>query len=144
VSGYLRVWLLARLRRWRPISYRAREEHAHIARWLAAVRAGMDRDDALGAELARAGQLVKGYGEVRRRMLALHETLLAGVLRAADLEERRAAGFAVSSALAARLRAGEAERRLTHAGERSVMAAALARLAAGDAAGALALARQHV
>ena len=144
VSGYLRVWLLARLRRWRPISYRAREEHARIARWLAAVRAGMDRDDALGAELARAGQLVKGYGDVRRRMLALHEALLAGVLRAADLEEQRAAGFAVSTALAARLRAlvlagpdGEAQVPAT-------IDAALERLVAGDAAGALASARQHV
>jgi len=144
VSGYLRVWLLARLRRWRPISYRAREEHTRIARWLAAVRAGMDRDDALGAELARAGQLVKGYGDVRRRMLALHEALLAGVLRAADLEEQRAAGFAVSTALAARLRAlvlagpdGEAQVAAT-------IDAALERLVAGDAAGALASARQHV
>lgn len=144
VSGYLRVWLLARLRRWRPISYRAREEHARIARWLAAVRACMERDDTLGAEVARAAQLVKGYGDVRRRMLALHEMLLAGVLRAADVEERRAAGFAVSTALAARLRAlvlagpdGEARVDAT-------IAAALARLEAGDAAGALALARQHV
>ena len=143
VSGYLRVWLLARLRRWRPISYRAREEHARIARWLAAVRACLERDDALAAEVARAAQLVKGYGDVRRRMTALHETLLAGVLRAAELEARGAGGFAVSTALAARLRAlvlagpdGEARVPGTIDG-------ALARLEAGDAAGALALAR-HV
>ena len=30
ISGFLRVWLLARLKRLRPISYRAREEHARI------------------------------------------------------------------------------------------------------------------
>jgi indolepyruvate ferredoxin oxidoreductase beta subunit len=142
VSGYLRVWLLARLRRWRPISYRAREEHARIARWLAAVRACADRDDALGAEVARAAQLVKGYGDVRRRMMTLHETLLTAVLRAADLEERRAAGFAVSTALAARLRAlvlagPDGEARVP-----GTIEAALARLESGDAAGALALARQ--
>jgi indolepyruvate ferredoxin oxidoreductase beta subunit len=143
IGGYLRVWLLARLRRWRPISYRAREEHGRIARWLAAVRACADRDDALGAEVARAGQLVKGYGDVRRRLLALHETLLAGVLRAADLEERRAGGFAVSTALAATLRAlvlagPDGETRVE-----ATIQTALARLEAGDAAGALALAR-HV
>jgi len=142
VSGYLRVWLLARLRRWRPISYRAREEHARIARWLAAVRACLERDDALAAEVARAAQLVKGYGDVRRRMTALHEMLLAGVLRAAELEAR-GGGFMVSTALAARLRAlvlagPDGEARVP-----GTIDAALALLSAGDAAGALALAR-HV
>jgi indolepyruvate ferredoxin oxidoreductase, beta subunit len=142
VSGFLRVWLLARLRRWRPISYRAREEHGRIARWLDAVRACLARDDALAAEVARAAQLVKGYGDVRRRMTALHEALVAGVLRAAELEARQAAGFAASTALAARLRAlvlagpdGEARVPTT-------IDSTLARLEAGDAAGALALARQ--
>src|SRR5205823_5398240 len=96
VSGYLRVWWLARLKRWRPISYRAREEHARIARWLDAVRVCAARDAALGAEVARAAQLVKGYGDVRRRMLALHEAIVAGVLRAAELESRRSTTFAVS------------------------------------------------
>ena len=141
VSGFLRVWLLARLRRWRPVSYRAREEHARIARWLDAVRACAARDDALAAEVARAAQLVKGYGDVRRRMTALHERLLAAVLRAADAEARRGDGFAVSTALAARVRTlvlagpdGEAQVPAT-------IDAALARLDAGDVAGALTLAR---
>jgi indolepyruvate ferredoxin oxidoreductase, beta subunit len=137
VSGFLRVWLLARLKRWRPISYRAREEHARIARWLDAVRVCAARDAALGAEVARAAQLVKGYGDVRRRMLALHEAIVAGVLQAAELESRRSATFAVSTALAARLRTlvlagpdGEAK-------VPAVVSAALARLEAGDVAGAL-------
>jgi len=142
VSGYLRVWVLARLKRWRPISYRAREEHARIARWLEAVRTCAARDDALAAEVAQAAQLVKGYGDVRRRMTALHEALVAGVLKAADLEARGGAGFAASTALAARVRAlvlagpdGEAK-------VADTLSAALARLESGDAAGALALARQ--
>jgi indolepyruvate ferredoxin oxidoreductase, beta subunit len=142
VSGFLRVWLLARLRRWRPISYRAHEEHARIARWLDAVRVCLARDDALAAEVARAAQLVKGYGDVRRRMTALHEALLTGVLRAAELEARQAAGFAASTALAARLRAlvlagPDGEARVP-----AMIDATLERLDAGDAAGALALARQ--
>jgi indolepyruvate ferredoxin oxidoreductase beta subunit len=138
VSGFLRVWLLARLKRWRPISYRAREEHARIARWLDAVRVSVARDPALGAEVARAAQLVKGYGEVRRRMLALHEQLLAAALRAAELEARRGESAAVATALAARLRAlmlagpdGEAQ-------APEVARSTLARLEAGDRAGALA------
>ena len=105
VSGFLRVWLLARLRPLRRVSYRARQEHARILRWLEAVRAGAALDPALGLEIARAGQLVKGYGDVRRRMLALHEQLLDAVLTAARLESARGGGFDASIALAARLRA---------------------------------------
>jgi len=143
VSGYLRVWLLARLRRWRPISYRAREEHARIARWLEAVRACAARDDALAAEVARAAQLVKGYGDVRRRMTAVHEALLAGVLRAAELDARGRNGFAASTALAARLRALVLEGPDGEARVPATIEGALARLEAGDSAGALALARHH-
>jgi indolepyruvate ferredoxin oxidoreductase beta subunit len=134
ISGFLRVWLLARLRPLRRISYRGREERTRIARWLSAVRTAMAQDPALGVEVARAAQLVKGYGDVRRRMMAVHEQILAAVLRAAAHE---AAGAPVATGLAARLRqlvlAGpDGEARI---GE--VAATALARLEAGDAAGAL-------
>jgi indolepyruvate ferredoxin oxidoreductase, beta subunit len=104
VSGFLRVWLLARLKPLRRISYRAREEHARIARWLEAVRTCAALDTALAVEMARAAQIVKGYGDVRRRMLALHEQLVAAVLQSAQLEAGRGRGFEVSTALAARLR----------------------------------------
>ncbi len=137
VSGFLRVWLLAWLKPLRRISYRAREEHARIARWLEAVRTAAALDVGLAVEVARAGQLVKGYGDVRRRMLAVHEQILAAVLSAAQLERRGGASLAVSTALAARLRqlvlAGpDGEARV---GE--IAAATLARLQAGDARGAL-------
>jgi indolepyruvate ferredoxin oxidoreductase beta subunit len=85
VSGYLRVWLLARCRRLRPISYRARHEHARMERWLAAVSRAAAWDVELGRELARAAGLVKGYGDVRRRMTAVFDDLLARVLRAGEL-----------------------------------------------------------
>ncbi len=137
ISGFLRVWLLARLKPLRRVSYRAREEHARIGHWLDAVRTGREHDLALAVEVARAAQLVKGYGDVRRRMTAVHEEIVAATLRAARLEAGRGEGFAVSTALAARLRAlvlagpdGEAQ-------VPAVAAAALARLEAGDARGAL-------
>src|SRR4030095_10011364 len=104
ISGFLRVWLLARLKRLRPISYRAREEHARIARWLDAVQTCVVADAAVAAEVAQTAQLVKGCGAVRRRMMAVHEQIVAGVLRAVTLEARRSQGFAVSRALGARLR----------------------------------------
>ena len=137
ISGFLRVWLLARLKRLRPISYRAREEHARIARWLDAVQACAGADPAVAAEVAQAAQLVKGYGDVRRRMLAVHEQILAGVLRAVTLEASRREGFRVSRALAARLRTlvlqgPDGEGRVP-----ATIAATLARLESGDVAGAL-------
>jgi len=137
ISGFLRVWLLARLKRLRPISYRAREEHARIARWLDAVQTCTAADPAVAAEVAQAAQLVKGYGDVRRRMLAVHEQIVAGVLRAVTLEAARREGFSVSRALGARLRAlvlqgPDGEGRVP-----ATIAATLARLEAGDVAGAL-------
>jgi indolepyruvate ferredoxin oxidoreductase beta subunit len=96
--------MVARLKRLRPISYRAREEHDGIARWLTAVRTCAARDVGLALEVARAGQLVKGYGDVRRRMLAVHETILTATLRAMEVEAARGAGFTGSTALAAQLR----------------------------------------
>jgi indolepyruvate ferredoxin oxidoreductase beta subunit len=105
ISGFLRVWLLARLKPLRRVSYRARQEHVRIARWLAAVEASAGLDAGLAVEVARAGQLVKGYGDVRRRLLAVHEQLLDAVLAAARLEAARGRGFDASTALAARLRA---------------------------------------
>jgi indolepyruvate ferredoxin oxidoreductase beta subunit len=137
VSGFLRVWLLAKLKPLRGISYRAREEHARIGRWLEAVRTCAAWDTALAVEVARAAQLVKGYGDVRRRMLTVHEQILVAVLAAARLEAGRGGGFAVSTALAARLRAlvlagpdGEAQVPVLAAGT-------LTRLEAGDSRGAL-------
>ncbi len=138
VSGYLRVRLLTLLRPWRPVSYRAHEEHRRIDRWLEAVGRAAAWDEVPACEVARAARLVKGYGDVRRRMAALFDGLLAGALRAAEREAAAGGGFAVARALAARYRElvlqgpdGEAQApRLTEA--------ALARLEAGDRPGALA------
>jgi indolepyruvate ferredoxin oxidoreductase beta subunit len=105
VAGYLRVWVLARLRRLRPISWRAHEEHARMERWLGAVERCAGWDRALARELARAPQIAKGYGEVRRRLTACLEDLLASVVGAAELEAAAGAGFDASRELAARYRA---------------------------------------
>jgi indolepyruvate ferredoxin oxidoreductase beta subunit len=137
ISGFLRVWLLARLKRLRPISYRAREEHARIARWLDAVRACAGADAAVAAEMAQAAQLVKGYGDVRRRMFAVHEQIVAGVLRAVTLEANRREGFNVSRALAARLRTLVLQGPDGEARVLPTIAATLSRLESGDATGAL-------
>ena len=138
VLGYLRVWLLTLLRPLRPISYRARHEHARMDRWLAALARCAGWDKALALEVARGAQLVKGYGDVRRRMTAHFDRLLAGVMRAAEWEAANRGGFEASRELAARYRAlvlqgPDAEARAAALADR-----VLARLAAADRSGALA------
>ncbi|MGH7356637.1 MAG: indolepyruvate oxidoreductase subunit beta family protein [Candidatus Rokuibacteriota bacterium] len=138
VTGYLRVRMLAWLRPLRPVSYRFHEEQARIEGWLDAVRRAAAGDLELARELARAAQLVKGYGDVRRRMGALFERLLASAGHATEVETRRGGGAPVAAALARRFR----ELVLTGPdGEAEVEALAsrtLALLEAGDRTGALA------
>ena len=100
VLGFLRIWLLGRLRRIRPMSYRAHIEHARIAQWLAVVRRCAVWDVGLAREVAHAGQLVKGYGDVRRRMTAHLDRLLAATLAAAERASREGAGFEEPARLA--------------------------------------------
>jgi indolepyruvate ferredoxin oxidoreductase, beta subunit len=104
ILGFLRVWLVGRCRRLRPHSYRAQLEHARMERWLAAVLecAAWDRD--LAREVASAAQLVKGYGDVRRRMTALFDELLDTTLAAAREELSRNNGFSMSTGFAANYR----------------------------------------
>lgn len=104
ITGFLRLRLLTVLRPLRPISHRAHEEHQRMERWLAAVRACARRDLTLACEVARAAQLAKGYGDVRRRMVGLVDDLLGRVLRVADAEAASGDGYPVATALAARYR----------------------------------------
>jgi indolepyruvate ferredoxin oxidoreductase, beta subunit len=105
VSGFLRVWMLTWLRPLRPISYRAREEHERIDRWLAAVARCATWDNALACEVARAAQLVKGYGDVRRRMTGHFDRLLEAVVRVGERDAANGGKFEASRALAERYRA---------------------------------------
>ena len=75
-----------------------------MERWLAAVARCAAWDCPLAREVARAAQLVKGYGDVRRRMTGHFDRLLADVVRVADLEAANGGGFEAARTLAARYR----------------------------------------
>jgi indolepyruvate ferredoxin oxidoreductase, beta subunit len=67
LAGFLQLYFLAGLRRWRRKSLRFHEEHARIRKWLSQI-ALIARDDyALGLELAECPSMVKGYGETHQR-----------------------------------------------------------------------------
>jgi indolepyruvate ferredoxin oxidoreductase, beta subunit len=100
VLGFLRLWLLGRLRGLRPISYRAHHEFARITRWLDAVRRCAAWDVPLAREVAHAGRLVKGYGEVRRRMCGHLDRMLALVVGEAERASAEGGDFTKATELA--------------------------------------------
>lgn len=68
IPGFLALFLLARLRRWRPFSTRFAEEQAEITAWLGRIlRAARRGDHDLALEIAACARLLKGYGETHRR-----------------------------------------------------------------------------
>jgi indolepyruvate ferredoxin oxidoreductase, beta subunit len=67
VSGFLRIWLLAKLRRWRPKSYRFQEEQRAIDAWLSLIAEAARLSGDLALEIAECARLIKGYGDTLKR-----------------------------------------------------------------------------
>ena len=81
VSGYLRFLLLARLRRFRPRSYRYKQEQAAIEAWLALIVAAAARSAPLALEIAECAPLLKGYGDTLKRGAANYAAIERQVIR---------------------------------------------------------------
>lgn len=67
IIGHAALRFVARLRAKRRNTPRFAEEQAAIERWLDAVVQAAGKSPVLALEIARCGQLIKGYGETRRR-----------------------------------------------------------------------------
>src|SRR5262249_53734974 len=63
IGGFLQLFILASLRRWRPKSLRFEREHKNIAQWLARITSVAKEDRALALEVAECARLIKGYGD---------------------------------------------------------------------------------
>lgn len=110
LPGFVLLWLLAGLRRWRRGTLRYAVENERIESWLADVAQAASNDPALALEIVRCQGLVKGYGDTHERGLANFERLRrawrAGPMDATRLARLRAAaladehGAALSDALA--------------------------------------------
>jgi indolepyruvate ferredoxin oxidoreductase beta subunit len=83
VAGFLRLRLLAKLKWWRPRSFRFAEEQAQIEAWLRSVREAALLSPALALEVAECARLVKGYGETHRRGLANYHEIVARLIHPA-------------------------------------------------------------
>lgn len=93
VLGFLRLFLLARLRRWRPRSLRFAEEQAAIHSWLARIAAAAQRGEhTLALEITACARLLKGYGETHRRGRHAFALVMAQAVDSARPGDPAAAG----------------------------------------------------
>jgi indolepyruvate ferredoxin oxidoreductase beta subunit len=81
VTGYLRFLLLAKLRRFRPRTYRYAQEQAAIEAWLGLIVAASAKSAELALEIAECARLIKGYGDTWKRGAANYADIEARVIR---------------------------------------------------------------
>ena len=67
LRGYLMLYVIAELRRWRPQSLRYQQEQQRITAWLETISGLLQTHDALALEVVKMQQLVKGYGDTHSR-----------------------------------------------------------------------------
>jgi indolepyruvate ferredoxin oxidoreductase, beta subunit len=80
MSGFLRLWLLAKLRPWRRRSYRFAEEQRAIEQWLETILRAAPRSQDLAREIALCARLLKGYSDTYRRGRANYRRILEGAI----------------------------------------------------------------
>ncbi|WP_321336224.1 indolepyruvate oxidoreductase subunit beta family protein [Breoghania sp.] len=81
ILGFGRIWLLAKLRRWRPRSLRFGEEQQAIEAWLSLVTEARGVSSAFALQTADLARLVKGYGDTYRRGQETYERLVSDMVR---------------------------------------------------------------
>lgn len=79
VSGFLMLYLLAAMRRWRRTTLRFQVEDARIGGWLEQICAAAPADYALAVEICECQRLVKGYGDTHERGAGNFHTVMTSV-----------------------------------------------------------------
>jgi indolepyruvate ferredoxin oxidoreductase beta subunit len=101
ISGYLRVWSLAKLKPIRPWSHRYKEESRAIAAWLGLIREAALASPELAIEIAECANLIKGYGDTHKRGQRNYRLIVERVVRPA-LARRLDAHVAAAAVAGAR------------------------------------------
>jgi indolepyruvate ferredoxin oxidoreductase beta subunit len=101
LRGFVLLYALAGLRRWRRASLRYQVENARIEGWLQHIHQAAGADPALALEISRCQRLVKGYSDTHERGLRSFDKLMAAAQRltgapqaATMLQRLRAAALA--------------------------------------------------
>jgi indolepyruvate ferredoxin oxidoreductase, beta subunit len=81
LRGFLMLYALAALKRWRRGTLRFALETQRIEQWLAQIVHAAQNNPRLAVEVAQCQRLVKGYGDTHARGLHNFETLMAALRR---------------------------------------------------------------
>ena len=106
VFGYLRFYLLARLRGVRPRTWRYRQEQRDIGNWLKLILRAAPLSADLAIEIAECARLIKGYGDTHKRGSDNYRVIVAQVIEpalAGQIPVRQAADAIASARTAALL-----------------------------------------
>jgi indolepyruvate ferredoxin oxidoreductase, beta subunit len=82
LRGFLLLYALAGMKRWRRATWRYAQEQARIEQWLGRVEASARLNPQLAVEVARSQRLVKGYSDTHERGLRKHATVMAALEQA--------------------------------------------------------------
>ena len=100
LAGFLMLYAVAGMKRWRRSTTRYAAENAAIEAWLARIAATAKANPELAVEVAQCQRLVKGYSDTHERGMRNFETVMAAVQKAgttlapATLRELREAALA--------------------------------------------------
>jgi indolepyruvate ferredoxin oxidoreductase beta subunit len=79
LGGYLQLYIVAGMRRWRRKSLRFKREEKAIADWLALITRVAPEDYALALELAECPRMVKGYGDTHAQGEKNYEAIMTAL-----------------------------------------------------------------
>ena len=83
LRGFLTLYLVAGMKRWRRSTLRFAQESERIEQWLQQIVQTAAHNPELAVEVAQCQRLVKGYGDTHERGLRNYETVIAALRRSA-------------------------------------------------------------
>ena len=101
IFGFLRFAVLAKLRRFRPSTWRFQEEQREIETWLRLIVQAASISTEFAIEIAECARLIKGYGDTHKRGTANYHTIVSQLIEPA-LAGKMSAGQAVDAVASAR------------------------------------------
>ncbi|HEX3034257.1 MAG TPA: indolepyruvate oxidoreductase subunit beta family protein [Thermodesulfobacteriota bacterium] len=87
--GSVRLWLISKLKPVRHYSYRYHKEHSLIQKYKANVEKFACINYDLGCLVAKSGEMIKGYGDVRRRTMNAFSRFLDNIITPLSEFERK-------------------------------------------------------
>jgi indolepyruvate ferredoxin oxidoreductase beta subunit len=81
MRGFIQLYAVSQLRRWRRSSLRFGEEQRRLKTWLGSIQSIVSSDYELAIAISECQQLIKGYGDTHRRGSANYDAILSSIER---------------------------------------------------------------